>query len=174
MSDIAEQLRSLRIDLDNERRVRVCIQEAQELERSRLTAAEDAIMEMACDIPELRTAIDKHATIINTHKRLSDNGRQTNKNALNDTQDAIEQVLVSHTASIFRLQQKLDAISQRLQQYPNPGAICLLVKNRPDRDDTNTKAPVDPPETGVDPGTTNAGHGPGPNATEFVKHVRVG
>lgn len=165
MSDIAEQLRQLRTDLDNERRVRVCIQESQEFERSRMTAAEDAIVELTEQRDELAALLLTNTANIVAAKRICDGRRDANANALGKIQTEIEAVLKAHTETMFRLQQQHDALSARLHEYPDPGAICLLVENRPDRDDANPIPPIDAADVVVDSASHDTRRTSGPRPT---------
>lgn len=165
MSDIAEQLHQLRQYLDGERRVRVCIQETQELERSRTTALEDTANAHVRYFPEIRNTLNILNNNIKANKRRLADHIEPAAKALDKIRSDIEAVLNAHTQSIFRLETRLDRIAEQFAAAGFTPINDSNGENIADANHTHAEAPVNVTEHVIDAARTHTRRSSGPRPT---------
>lgn len=164
MTEHHDWKRNITAALDDERRVRVCIQEAQELERSRITAIEDTLNVHARYFPEILNDLNNLNNNIKTNKRRLNNHATNTGDDLKGVEIAINAVLEAHTHSLFRLEARLDRIAE---QFAAAGFAPLNqshAEDVTDQDDPHPETPIDLKKSLVDAASTNTrtSHGPRP------------
>lgn len=117
--------------------------ERAELDGCRITAAEDAIAELATQIADLATSLHTQHRLTRQTRTLCDNRRDANACAFGRIQTEVEAVLEAHTASIFQLQAKLDRIAEQFAAAGFAVPKQLQGQDVADADDIDPEGDVD-------------------------------
>ncbi len=166
MNATERALNELRVEDSALRSITVAHHQALELERSRITAIENAVHAQAHRNPELEQAITTNrrslAQLSRTDKARSENLRR------NLDQHARDQlaVLGAHTASIFRLEERIDRLCEGLDARIDRTARALLVENHANSNHRDTVPLVDAPHGLTDVLATDAKGGIAPEPTQ--------